>query len=90
MDKIIPNNIKELRMKKGMSLRKLAAKSGVSKSEIHNLENGFSLPDQDTILLISMALNMITTDVFWLDTDMPDLKRYMQNKKELSNILDKN
>lgn len=57
--------IKEERLKKGLSIEKLAMLSGVGKSTISNIENDIVTPKLDTIIRLSLALKIdINNDLF--------------------------
>lgn len=56
---MIGKRIKELRKKKGISLTELAARSGVSKSYLSNIERDLKKnPSIDVLLKISSVLNV--------------------------------
>lgn len=58
MATIIGENLKQLRQRAGMSVRKLAELSGVSKSVISEIENGCSQnPRFETVKNLAAALN---------------------------------
>jgi len=50
--------LKELRRKKGWSVRKLAQEAGVSKSTVSDVELGKRRPTADYLIKIAQALNM--------------------------------
>jgi transcriptional regulator with XRE-family HTH domain len=54
----------EVRDKKHMSLRKFAALSGISKTEINNIENKVKKPTVETMCAIARALQVPVTDLF--------------------------
>lgn len=61
----IEYHLYDIRMEKGFSSeRSLAAVSGVSKSQIHNIENGFKHPTVYTLCLLSLALDVSPYDLF--------------------------
>lgn len=66
--------IKEIRIERGLSIRELSLKSGVSKSEISYIETGKFHPTVFIICLLAEALNVDARELF-------DYK--------VSNILDK-
>lgn len=53
----IKYNIKNTRLEKGLTLQKLSKLSGVSVSQINDIENNKKHPTVFTLALISMALN---------------------------------
>lgn len=57
----------DLRMKHGMSDRTLAKISGVSKSQINNIENGVKHPTVYTLCLLSLALDVSPCDLFSIE-----------------------
>lgn len=56
--------IKEIRQKKGLTIRALALKSGVSKSEISDIERGVNHPSVFTICLLAVALDVDARKLF--------------------------
>lgn len=46
-----------------MSARELAEKSGVSKSEINEIENGARIPRIDTLCMLAAALDVTVEDL---------------------------
>jgi len=55
---IIKSHLKEVRGKRGVSVRKLAALTGMSKTYISNVENNNSIPTIYTLCLMAVALNV--------------------------------
>lgn len=47
-----------------MSLRKLAAKTGISKSALHRMENGNEVPNMRHMELIAKALNVTISSLY--------------------------
>lgn len=60
----ITYRIYEERTKQNLSVRQLAAKSGVSKTLINNIENGKTHPTVYTLCLLSLALNVSPCSLF--------------------------
>ena len=48
----------QVRQAKNMSARELAEKSGVSKSEINEIENGARIPRIDTLCILAVAIDV--------------------------------
>lgn len=67
------NNIKKIRWDKNITVRKLAKLSGMSHSQITELENGKSTPTQITMMRVAKALDKKTDEVFMLDWKKLDL-----------------
>lgn len=63
---IIDYHISALRTEKNLSLRALAEKSGVSKSQIDDIENGLYHPTVYTLCLLSLALGVDPCKLFSL------------------------
>ncbi len=57
-------HIKEIRIKKKLSLRKLAELSGVSKSYLSELENNLKCPTILTLCKIADALDVKVEDLY--------------------------
>lgn len=55
---VVQLHIWEIRKEKGITLRELADKSGISKTHINNLENGATLPTLDVICRLAYALGI--------------------------------
>ena len=53
----------QVRQDKNMSIRALAEKSGVSKSEIADIENGAKIPRVDTLCMLAVALDVTVEDL---------------------------
>lgn len=66
MEPKIEYHINHIRVSKNMSVRDLAAKSGVSKSQINNIENGCKHPTVYTLCLLSLALEVTPYELFSL------------------------
>ena len=60
----IEMKIKELRQSKSMSLAELSAKSGVSKTEINDVENNKKKPMLQSIILLAQALDVKVEDLY--------------------------
>jgi len=65
------NRLRIIRKAKGYSLEQLAILSGVSKSEINDIERGLKIPGQLTIMQISDALDMPAYKIFKLNEKFP-------------------
>ncbi|MDR2491002.1 MAG: helix-turn-helix transcriptional regulator [Spirochaetaceae bacterium] len=63
MDFVI-DQIRKLRMEKGVSQLELSHKSGLSQSFLANLEKGKKLPSVLTLIKIADALSLNTCDFF--------------------------
>jgi transcriptional regulator with XRE-family HTH domain len=62
--------IKRIRMKRGMSISGLAAKTGIAKSQISLLERGIQRnPTLDTIVKLSIGLNAHIAELLSLRMD---------------------
>lgn len=65
-------HIYELRAEKNMSVRQLSELSGVSKTQINDIENGNTHPTVYTLCLLSLALKVSPYQLFTLLSDIPD------------------
>ena len=54
----------EARTEKGLTLMELAAKSGIGKSTLNNIENGKESPTLFQLEMIAIALDVRITDLF--------------------------
>lgn len=59
------------RTKQKLSVRQLADKSGVSKTQINDIENGNTHPTVYTLCLLSLALGLKPCSLFEM-SDIPD------------------
>lgn len=64
MDIKVTYNMYEARAEKHLSLRDLSALSGVSRSEISNIENNLADPTVRTLCLLSLALDVPPEKLF--------------------------
>ena len=65
-------HIYEWRMAQNLSVRTLSELSGVSKTQINDIENGKSHPTVYTICLLAIALKVSPYKLFTLLSDIPD------------------
>lgn len=54
----------QARNEKNLTLRQLAELTGISKSALHNIENGKNPPTLNQLEVIAAALNVHITDLF--------------------------
>ena len=52
------SHLRDLRLSKGLSLRKLADKSGISHQQIKNIEDGINSPSMVNLMKIYKALEV--------------------------------
>ena len=64
MDVKVTYHVYEIRRAKNMTLRDLANKSGISRTEINNIENNLKDPTMRTMCLLSLALDVSLQDLF--------------------------
>lgn len=57
-------HIKQIRREKNISLKQLSRKSGISSSQINDIENNYKMPSIFTLELIAKALNEKVTDLY--------------------------
>lgn len=60
----IEMKIKQIRQRKNISLAELSAKSGVSKTEINDVENNKKKPSLQTVILLAQALEVNVEDLY--------------------------
>ena len=58
MNIIIESNIKSVRKEKGISVRELADRTGMSKTYISDVENNHSIPTLYTLCLMAVVLGV--------------------------------
>ena len=66
------NHVKKTRVRKGLSVRMLADKSGLNPSTIWNIENGRKKPNPQTAIKLCNGLGKKFDDLFELDMEMEE------------------
>ena len=56
--------LKQIRQDKGMTLKKLSERSGVSTSHISDIENNFKMPSLIVVVKLAKALDVGVTDLY--------------------------
>lgn len=69
---MINEKLKKFRKERGLSLRALAEKSGISKSTLNDIETGKSNPSVETLAKIAKALDIKISDFFRAENDSID------------------
>ena len=77
----IPKKIKYFRNRSGLSPIELANIIGVDAADIIDYENGRKLPDMDTFIKLSHALD-VTTDEILIFQDTPDKYNFFYGKTD--------
>ncbi|EEG52896.1 MULTISPECIES: helix-turn-helix transcriptional regulator [Enterocloster] len=67
MDVRVTYRVYEIRRIKNMTLRDLSIKSGISRTEINNIENNLKDPTIRTMCLLSLALDVSLQDLFSIE-----------------------
>lgn len=75
---VVLNYVKYYRKETGLSLRVLAERSGLSKSEINDIENGIKIPSHVSMLMICKGLGLPMYMVF-MDYDNSYVDEFLQN-----------
>ncbi len=60
----VGSRIKELRLKAGLTLSKLAEKTGITQGYLSKIENSSNAPPVSTLLMIARALNVGMSEIF--------------------------
>ena len=81
------NRIKEIRWEQRLTQEELAAKAGISRSSLSQIENEKVVPDGDTIVRLVSALNIPANKIF-LDLDVSRKQRYREKKQAKSENVD--
>jgi molybdate-binding protein/DNA-binding XRE family transcriptional regulator len=68
------NNLKQIRLRLGMSQQDLAAIAGVSRQTIGGVEAGQYAPSTIVALRLAKALGCQVEDLFWLAQDTPEIE----------------
>lgn len=63
---MVENRVKEFRKELHLSQAQLAAKSGVPRSTISEIETGAHQPSLEVALLLYKALNVPIDELFWV------------------------
>lgn len=61
-------NLTVLRVKSGLSMKKLSMKTGIARSTISGIESGKSLPGSLTLYKIAKAINCTMEDLIIIET----------------------
>lgn len=64
MKVIVKFHIKEVREKKGISIRQLGELSGVSKSHISDIEKGRRMPTVYILCVLATAMDVVPAELF--------------------------
>ena len=81
------NRIKEIRWEQRLTQEELAAKTGISRSSLSQIENEKVVPDGDTIVRLVSALNIPANKIF-LDLDVSRKQRNREKKQAKSENAD--
>jgi molybdate-binding protein/DNA-binding XRE family transcriptional regulator len=68
------NNLKQIRLRLGMSQQDLAALAGVSRQTIGGVESGQISPSTTVALRLAKALGCQVEDLFWLEQDTSEIE----------------
>nr|WP_236738794.1 substrate-binding domain-containing protein [Chroogloeocystis siderophila] len=68
------NNLKQVRLRLGMSQQDLAVIAGVSRQTIDGVESGQYAPSTTRALRLAKALGCQVEDLFWLEQDTPQIE----------------
>ncbi|MBF2003801.1 MAG: helix-turn-helix domain-containing protein [Synechococcales cyanobacterium M58_A2018_015] len=68
------NNLKQIRLRLGMSQQDLAALAGVSRQTIGGVESGQYAPSATVALRLAKALGCPVEDLFWLEQETPEIE----------------
>ena len=60
----IEMKLKQIRKEKNMSLSELSKKSGVSKTQINDIENNRKKPTLQSVILLAKALDVNVNDLY--------------------------
>lgn len=86
-EKIICQNIKKLRRQKGLTLEKLANRTGLTKGYLSKVERSHKAPPYSTLNKISGALGFEVTAILGEDIELPDDIRVSFQKKENGTVI---
>ena len=76
-------NIKRIREKKNISIRKLSHMTDISRTYLSNLENNKRVnPTLSALYSIATALNVDIKDLFYSDIELSKLKKEMYKRME--------
>jgi transcriptional regulator with XRE-family HTH domain len=64
MNIIVKSTLKEVRQKRGLSVRKLAALTGISKTYISDIENNHKIPTIYVLCLLAVSLNVRPEELY--------------------------
>ncbi|MGQ9869250.1 substrate-binding domain-containing protein [Leptodesmis sp.] len=81
------NNLKQIRLRLGMSQQDLAAIAGVSRQTIGGVESGHISPSTTVALRLAKALGCQVEDLFWLEHDTPEIEAIPAQQPPVSESL---
>jgi DNA-binding XRE family transcriptional regulator len=70
------NNLKQIRLRLGMSQQDVAAIAGVSRQTIGGVESGQYAPSTTVALRLAKALGCQVEDLFWLEQGTADIEAF--------------
>ncbi|WP_448570951.1 substrate-binding domain-containing protein [Trichothermofontia sp.] len=73
LDNDLSNNLKQTRLRLGMTQQDLATIAGVSRQTIGGVESGQYAPSTTVALRLAKALGCQVEDLFWLAQDLPEM-----------------
>lgn len=73
-DRELCNNLKQIRLRLGMSQQALAKLAGVTRQTISGVESGQYAPSIAITLRLAKALGCQVEDLFWLEQDLPTVE----------------
>ncbi len=88
LEKMVIDNIRRIRQKKGISQLRLSVFSGTSASYIGLMETYKNIPKLSTIERIADALNVPVLDLFSENQNSEDSKKIQKNKDKKQKIRD--
>lgn len=66
---MIKNRVKDTRIDRDISQKKLADLAGITRQALHAIENGRSAPGLEVALRLAEALGCKLERIFWIDDD---------------------
>lgn len=72
---MVSNKVKEVRVRRGMSISELARRTNLSRVTIDKVENGKVVPNLGTAFLISEELEVSINDIFFKNDVNHELRK---------------
>ena len=84
----VAENIKKIRMAKGLSQKEVTISSGLDTAQYSRIENGKTDPSVTTLERIAKAMNISLAEIFSVTEEMREVNSYNQTIWEKINLVE--